>query len=228
MDFFTDEYREIARKRIKSILINKSSNTPMEYTLVTLKGKPIQIEARSTFIEYKGKPAVQTIFIDITERKRELERAARIQRQRLSTEFPLADKGKLEVIFKPASFISGDFFHFYRVNDHYVVGLLGDVMGKGIAAALCSSALKVLFYDIVGRFQDPTRILTTLNKETPSILMIIIGCFCFAFNFKENTCQIATAGISHYSVKLDGRYCLDEIIEGPFLGMFRDWPSKAR
>lgn len=112
LDFFTDEYREIARKRIKNILINKLPNTLMEYTLVTLKGQPIQVEARSTFIEYKGKPAVQTIFIDITERKRELERAARIQRQRLSTEFPLADKGKLEVIYKPASFISGDFFIF--------------------------------------------------------------------------------------------------------------------
>lgn len=96
-------------------------------------------------------------------------------------------------------------------------------MGKGIAAALCNSALKVLFYDIVGRFQDPTRILATLNKETPKYLddNYVAAC-CFAFNFKKNTCQIATAGISHYSVKLDGRYCLDEIIEGPYLGMFRD------
>ncbi|NLT96473.1 MAG: PAS domain S-box protein [Clostridia bacterium] len=223
LDLFPPEYRETARKRIKNVLINKAPNSLMEYTLLTLKGKPIYVEARSNFFLYKGKPAVQTIFIDITERKKELERAARIQRQRLSTEFPLKDKGKLEVIYKPANFISGDFFHFYQANDHQVVGLLGDVMGKGIAAALCNSALKVLFYDIVGKIKEPAQILDALNKETPKYLddNYVAAC-CFSFDFKEKTCQIAAAGISHYSVKSAERYFFDEIITGSFLGMFKD------
>lgn len=223
LDLFTPEYREIARKRIKNVLINKLPNSLMEYTLLTLKGTPVQVEARSTYIMYKGKPAVQTVFIDITERKRELERAAKIQKQRLSTGFPLKDKGNLEVIYKPANYISGDLFHFYRVNDYYVVGLLADVMGKGIAAALCNSAVKVLFYDIAGRIDDPAKILDALNKEVPKYLEddYVAAC-CFSFDFRHNICKIAAAGISNYSVKLDGRYLLDEIIPGSFLGMFND------
>ena len=34
----------------------------------------MQVEAASTF-DYKGKPAVQTVFWDVTERKKELDRA---------------------------------------------------------------------------------------------------------------------------------------------------------
>ena len=202
LDLFTPEYREIVRKRINNVLINKAPNSLMEYPLLTQKGKTIYVEARSNFFLYKGKPAVQTMLIDITERKKELQRATRIQRQRLSTEFPLKDKGKLEVIYKPANFISGDFFHFFQINDHQVVGLLGDVMGKGIAAALCNSALKVLFYDIVGKVKDPAKILDALNMETPKYLEdhYVAAC-CFSFDFWKNTCQIAAAGISNYSLK---------------------------
>ncbi|MGI6227281.1 MAG: PAS domain S-box protein [Peptococcales bacterium] len=223
LDFFPERYQRIARKRIKNILINRASNSLMEYELKSLNGTRVQVEAASTFFEYQGKPAVQSIFIDITERKKELERAAKIQKQRLITGFPLKDKGKLEVIYKPANYISGDFFHFYRVNNNYVVGLLGDVMGKGIAAALCNSALKVLFYDIVGKVKDPIEIIKVLNEETPKILEedYVAAC-CFSFDFKNNLCKIASAGISNYSLKLDGKYYLEETIKGPFLGMFRN------
>ena len=162
------------------------------------------------------------MLIDITERKKELQRATRIQRQRLSTEFPLKDKGKLEVIYKPANFISGDFFHFFQINDHQVVGLLGDVMGKGIAAALCNSALKVLFYDIVGKVKDPAKILDALNMETPKYLedhYVAACCFSLIFGKHLSDC---CSGISNYSLKSDGRYLLDEVIIGSFLGMFKD------
>lgn len=221
LSLFSGEYRDLARKRIKRVLVNHSSSTLSEYELLTLKGTYIQVEAASAFFEYQGRPVVQIVLIDITERKKELERAARIQKQRLVTEFPIKDKGKLEVIYKPASFISGDLFHFYRVNDHYVMGLLGDVMGKGIGAALCNSALKVLFYDIASRIHDPVEALEELNRGIPGYLEedYVAAC-CFSFDFLNKTCKFVAAGINSCSLKLGGRYYLEESIKGPFLGMF--------
>lgn len=218
-----EEYQEIAHKRIKRILINKKANTIINYVFRGLKGKPIQVEAASAFFDYKGRPAVQTVFWDITERKKELDRAARIQEQRLTTQFPLIEKGKIEVLYKPASFISGDLFHFLRINEHIVIGILADVMGKGVTAALSNSAVKVLFYEIAAREKEPIKILNALNKELPEFLEeeYVAAC-CFSFNFSENTCEIASAGISNFSVKLDGRYYLEETLPGSFLGMFKN------
>lgn len=223
INLIDEEYREIARKRIKRILINKNTNTIINYSFTDLKGKKIQVEAASAFFDYKGKPAVQTVFWDVTERKKELDRAARIQKKRLTTQFPIKEKGKLEVLYKPASFISGDLFHFYRLNEHTVIGLLADVMGKGVTAALSNSAVKVLFYEIAARVKDPLKIIEALNKETPEFLEdeYIAAC-CFAFDFLENTCQVVCAGISSFSVKLNGRYYLEETLPGSFLGMFKD------
>lgn len=223
LKLFPGEYRERARKSIKRVLANHTPSSLMEYKLLTSKGTYVQVEAASTFFEYKGRPAVQMVFIDITERKKELERAERIQKQRLATEFPIKDKGKLEVIYKPASFISGDLFHFYRINDHHVIGLIGDVMGKGIGAALCSSALKVLFYDVASRIHDPTEVLQELNRVIPEYLEedYVAAC-CFSFDFLNKACKFAAAGVNNYTLKFDGRYYVEENITGPFLGMFKD------
>lgn len=229
LDLIDSEYRELALRRIKRVLINKKANSITQYRFLAINGTQIQVEAASTFFDYKGSPAVQTVFWDITERKKELDRAARIQKQRLTTQFPLREKGELEVLYKPASFISGDLFHFYRLNDHTVIGILADVMGKGITAALSNSAVKVLFYEIAARLMDPLKILEALNKEIPEFIEdeYVAAC-CFSFDFLEKTCKIASAGISNFSVKFDERYHLEETLPGSFLGMFEHSVFESR
>ena len=45
INLIDEEYREIARKRIKRILINKNTNTIINYSFTDLKGRQIQVDA---------------------------------------------------------------------------------------------------------------------------------------------------------------------------------------
>ncbi|NOU92078.1 PAS domain S-box protein [Paenibacillus sp. LMG 31456] len=56
--------------RNREILINQSSAPPSERVYIRLDGQHMNVEASGAWVYYKGKPAIMTVFRDITERKR--------------------------------------------------------------------------------------------------------------------------------------------------------------
>lgn len=157
---------------------------------------------------------------DITEQRKGLARAAKIQKQRLEFEFPLPQNAQLETVYQAAEIVSGDFFHFYQVNDHAVLGILGDVSGKGVGAALTSSMLKVLFLEYVKTSQEPLAILRHLNKELKKyILEEFVAVVCFYFDFKTTKLHIAGGGINNFIYLGKNGSLLEESIKGPPLCM---------
>lgn len=214
------DYSQIAKERMKKVLLEGATTSLHEYKFIKEDGSIIDVELAAAPFSYQGKPSIQFVLRDVTERKKQLERAAKIQRQRLDTRFPLSEKGKLEMVYAPADTVSGDFFHFYKYSDEKMVGLLGDVSGKGVSAALSTSALKVLFYDIASLTSDPLEIVNELNKEAPSYFgeEYVAAC-CFSFDFAKKEVKVAAAGINTMIHYAKGIYCLEEIIRGPFLGM---------
>ncbi len=74
------------------------------------------------------------------ERADELDRAAEIQRQLLPQ--PLGHPGvEIATLCLPAFVVGGDFYDHYRVRDGVVI-TVADVMGKGLGAAIVSSAVR--------------------------------------------------------------------------------------
>ncbi|WP_028973784.1 SpoIIE family protein phosphatase [Spirochaeta cellobiosiphila] len=72
--------------------------------------------------------------------------SARIQQTLLLTTIDSQLEGvDLDVMSIPSQSVDGDFFDFYRMNDHILDFVLADVMGKGIAAALTGAAAKNSF-----------------------------------------------------------------------------------
>ncbi|MDH4127510.1 MAG: PAS domain S-box protein, partial [Spirochaetota bacterium] len=69
-DFVHPDYRELSRKRMMDIMENMTTVPSIEMKFIKLDGKIIDVESISTFITYKGKSAMVSIFSDITERKR--------------------------------------------------------------------------------------------------------------------------------------------------------------
>jgi sigma-B regulation protein RsbU (phosphoserine phosphatase) len=219
-DFIHQDYVQIARERIKKVMVEGGTNSLKDYKFLKLDGKIIDVEVASAPFNYQGKPALQFVIRDVTERKKHLERAALIQRQRLDTKFPLPEKAQLEIIYLPADIISGDLFHFYKVNDYKVVGLLGDISGKGISAAISNSAIKVMFYEAASLTSEPLEILKYLNEEISEYLgEEYVATCCFSFDFRKQEVKIAGAGIYNFLYYHKGFYCVQEIVKGPFLGM---------
>jgi PAS domain S-box-containing protein len=79
VDLVHPDEREAVRERIASLL--EGEEIPLrEYRLLRMDGREVPIETTSTLIDYQGRPSIQIIARDITERKRaEKEREAMLQ-----------------------------------------------------------------------------------------------------------------------------------------------------
>jgi len=218
----TPDFAETLHKRMNQILKNKISKTIFDYKVVLQDNSVIDIEVSSSYIVYNGKPGILSMMRDITERKRGLNAAARIQNQILPKTFPIEYKARMETLYIPSKTVSGDFFMVHKVNESLVVGIIGDVSGKGITAALNISAFNVLFHEAVLINQDPSEIIKKINEKIIDYCgeRYVAAC-CYSFDFKNNEAKIVGAGINQFIYKNNNKYD-ERIVKGPFLGMFKN------
>ncbi len=71
----------------------------------------------------------------------DLARAEETQNNLLPRELPVLPGFELRAFSKPTRFVGGDFYHFETTESGHLIGVLADVSGKGISAALISSML---------------------------------------------------------------------------------------
>jgi PAS domain S-box-containing protein len=83
-----------------------------------------------------------SILEDITDRRRQMERAARIQRQLLPQAVPHVPGYDLAAACVPAQDVAGDFYDWFATDDGHLDLTVADVMGKGIGSALLMAALR--------------------------------------------------------------------------------------
>lgn len=79
--------------------------------------------------------------------------------------------------------ISGDYYHFIRYDDRQFSMAIGDITGKGIAAAMCMSMLKYAM-DSLGEMRlDPDHMLRHLNRmverniDSSMFVTMLFGCY---------------------------------------------------
>ncbi len=70
INFVHPDYRDTVQERIKGLLVNKEIAEPLEEKFIKPNGEIIDVEVRGVPIEFEGKPAIQLIIRDITERKK--------------------------------------------------------------------------------------------------------------------------------------------------------------
>lgn len=68
--FIHPAYQHIIKERIKKALEDKLPLPLLEEKFIKLNGEVIDVEVTSVFIEFEGKPALQSVIKDITERKK--------------------------------------------------------------------------------------------------------------------------------------------------------------
>ncbi len=110
-------------------------------------GTPCPLLLSVGVFEVEGKRRFTGVLHDIREsraaREQEVEIASRIQQTLLFGSPPVGFLGlDLSVLALPSQKVDGDFFDFYRYGGETLDLLIGDVMGKGIPAALLGAAAK--------------------------------------------------------------------------------------
>ncbi len=96
----------------------------------------------------------------------ELAVANRIQMEILPTDFVLPqgfEQTDIDAFLIPARSVGGDFYDF-QIEDGKLYFAIGDVSGKGVAAAIVMSMTCTMFRCLVGRHEHPNNILAQLNN----------------------------------------------------------------
>jgi len=95
----------------------------------------------------------------------ELAAASEIQRNLLPTDEPACDGYEIAGYNLPCRTVGGDYYDFVPYGDGRLALVVGDVAGKGLAAALMMSSLQARVHMLVESCPDPAGALTVLNRN---------------------------------------------------------------
>lgn len=129
--------------------------------------------------------------------QREINLARNIQTALLNGKTPSIDGGEVSGSSIPARLIGGDYFDFYpHVNGNLRI-VIGDVMGKGIPAAMLMILTRGAFRSAAESTQSPGETLTAMNQaiyEDLRTLKSFVTLFCADWNPKTFVLTYANAG----------------------------------
>jgi sigma-B regulation protein RsbU (phosphoserine phosphatase) len=158
----------------------------------------------------------------------EIRFAQRVQAAFLPTELPRRMKGvDVAARFTPARELGGDLYDFLAPEPHALVVAVGDVVGKGVPAALYSAFVGELVRSrTLGRRHAPERyspsgVLSSMNTILHDRQLEEYFCtLCYAvFDFKRRTVLMANSGLP-YPIRCSGKTVAQIELPGVPLGSF--------
>ncbi len=159
----------------------------------------------------------------------ELGLAQRVQQAILPGE-PLVRPGvRMYGFSHPARHVGGDFYDYWEAEDGACVGVLGDIMGKGVAAALLMALLRAQVRSCAGERPFGLPVLRRLGASTTADLrragaMATLQLLRLEPHSRELTWLVA--GHHPPLLRRDGRWGLLEGPRGMALGLLEDPPRE--
>lgn len=162
----------------------------------------------------------------------ELQSAASIQREYLPPDMPELESVELGIIYRPASYVSGDIYDITPLDEHHTAFFLADAVGHGVPAALMTMIITQGLRKFDGDPDDPTiveprEVLERLNAvmtahKSSSSTRFATAVYAVHDN-RTNTFTIAGAGHPPALV-VRAKTGATELVEsqGPLLGIFDD------
>ena len=126
----------------------------------------------------------------------ELRVAQRIQQALLPKELPLLDDWEIVPYYQPAREVGGDFYDFLTLPDGRVGVIIGDVSGKGVAAALVMANTQSVLRAVSQVSATPGELLSQVNEVLWTYIPpnMFVTCFCGILNPKSGLFTYANAG----------------------------------
>jgi hypothetical protein len=137
---------------------------------------------------------------------------ARISQRRMLSDPPPTIEGyEIGQIIVPALGVGGDFIHWAIANDGRQAVVMGDVCGKGVAAAMYMAFVSGMLFEIVPACGSPESILRRLNRSLHKVIEpgLFVTAMAVMFEPRLHTIEIACAGHPPGLLKLAG----GEVIE---------------
>lgn len=129
--------------------------------------------------------------------QREINLARNIQSQLLNGKTPTFEGGEVSGSSLPARLIGGDYYDFYLLVNGNIRIVIGDVMGKGIPAAMLMILTRGAFRSAAESTKGPGETLTAMNQalyEDLRTLKSFVTLFCADWNPKTGILTYANAG----------------------------------
>ncbi|HEX7900415.1 MAG TPA: PP2C family protein-serine/threonine phosphatase [Planctomycetota bacterium] len=163
-------------------------------------------------------------------RKEELEdsvrRASERQRRLLPAKAPDVPGAEIEIIYRPAAVVSGDFYDFVPLDDGKMAFLIGDVSGHGIEAGIVMGMAKKVLAIRLQDSQDLVDALVRTNADVDRELgrVSFVTVFVAVFDPAARTLSCVRAGHNPpllFNPRREGR-CLEIKPGGLGLGILGD------
>ncbi len=155
----------------------------------------------------------------------DLRLAHNIQQELLPQVYPKIDGVTISAANFQVGEIGGDCFDFYKFDDDRLGAFIGDVSGKGIAAAIVMSMVTILFSQLKDRSESPGHLLTKVNEVMYRHFglqhSIFMTCFFLAIDSRTNQMLFSSAGHNPpYLYRKNTGEIISIESEGFGLGMF--------
>lgn len=126
----------------------------------------LRLEREITHLERLGRQ-LNRYFAEVDQ---ELRLAGRLQRDFLPRDSMLLPGLRCVALFQPATWVSGDMYDLFRIDEHHVGIFVADAMGHGLAAAIMTMFLRQALHvrELDGhayRIQDPVAAMGLLNDS---------------------------------------------------------------
>ena len=137
----------------------------------------------------------------------ELRLAQSIQQALLPKKLPYLEAWEIIPYYKPAREVGGDFYDFLHLPDGRVVIIIGDVSGKGIAAALVMANTQSVLRAVAPGSASPGDLLAQANEVMCTYIPpnIFVTCFCGILDPESGRFVYANAGHNPPYLRRDGR-----------------------
>lgn len=173
--------------------------------------------------------SITSVNNEMTKLHEELASAASIQRDYLPRSVPSIDGVDIGVVYRPASYVSGDIYDIIELDEHHTGFFLADAVGHGVPAALMTMVITQGLHKTEGkganlRIVEPAEALRRLNNTMTqhSGDQARFATAAYAIHDKrDNTIRVAGAGHPP-SLLIRAESGEVEQIEsqGPLLGVF--------
>lgn len=127
------------------------------------------VDSHELILRVKNLLKMKSIANDLDDKYMQLHRelmiATELQKSFLPHKVPQYDGIHIDVLYKPSSFIGGDFYDFIRIDDTHLGVLICDVKGHGVASAMITATIKFQIYDLKKQYLQPELFLEQLNNR---------------------------------------------------------------
>jgi sigma-B regulation protein RsbU (phosphoserine phosphatase) len=235
-----EELKSIGRSDLRTVIVSAYGDmanirTAMNrgaYDFVTkpIDFKDLETTMDKTILEIVRFLKSKELEEQLTSLSYDLDLAARIQQKILHQEFPVFPEDSRFDIYADmiaAKYVGGDFYDFFKYDEDRVVFFIGDVVGKGVPAAIYMAVCRTMLKAIGSEVASPAECMEKVNNMLipESDITTFVTVFYGVLDLKTGELSYCNGGYNlPYILSKDGAVKELENIGGLLMGKFEGMP----